>query len=373
MDVPMLPFFAYLSADWAVKRDRWHDVPIEVYYDPKHPYNVDRMIEGTKKSLDYFTANFSPYQHKQVRILEFPNYQRFAQSFANTIPFSESIGFIADLRDPDSIDYPFYVTAHEVAHQWWAHQIIGANAQGSTLLSESLAQYSALMVQEHEYGRDKMRRFLKYELDRYLSDRGGELVEELPLFRVENQPYIHYRKGSLVLYRLREEIGEDAVNRALAKFLKDKAFAPPPYPTSNDLLGYIRAEAPADKQALIADLFERITFYDNRVVEAEAEKRADGKYDVTLELHAEKRYADGKGVETPGQLDDDVEIGVFARGASGKEADEKRLFFEKRRLTEADQKLTLVVDEEPYEVGIDPYNKLIDRVSSDNRKHVALK
>ena len=92
-----------------------------------------------------------------------------------------------------------------------------------------------------------------------------------------------------------------------------------------------------------------------------------------LALHAEKRYADGKGVETPGRLDDEIEIGVFARGKSGKEADEKRLFFEKRRLTEAEQKLTLVVDEEPYEVGIDPYNKLIDRVSTDNRKHVALK
>jgi len=175
-----------------------------------------------------------------------------------------------------------------------------------------------------------------------------------------------------VLYRLREEIGEDAVNRALAKFLKERAFAPPPYPTSKDLLGYIRAEAPADKQDLVADLFERITFYDNRVVEAQARKRDDGKYEVTLALHAEKRYADGKGVESPGRLDDDVEIGVFARGKSGKESDEKRLFFEKRRLTEADQKLVLVVDEEPYEAGIDPYNKLIDRVSTDNRKHVAL-
>jgi aminopeptidase N len=373
MDAPMLPFFAYLSANWAVKKDKWHDVAIEVYYDPKHPYNVDRMIDGTKKSLDYFTANFSPYQHRQVRILEFPNYQRFAQAFANTIPFSESIGFIADLRDPDAIDYPFYVTAHEVGHQWWAHQVIGANVQGSTMLSESLAQYSALMVQEHEYGRDKMRRFLKYELDRYLSDRGGELVEELPLFRVENQPYVHYRKGSLTLYRLKEEIGEDAVNRALAKFLADKAFRPPPYPTSKDLLAYLRAEAPAEKQDMVSDLFERITFYDNRVVEADARKRDDGKHELTLGLHAEKRYADGKGVETPGTLDDEVEIGVFARGKSGEESDEKKLYFEKRRLTEADSKLTLVVDEEPYEAGIDPYNKLIDRVSTDNRKHVALK
>ena len=174
MDGPMLPFFCFLSARWDVKRGEWRGMPIEVYYDRKHPYNVDRMISATQKSLDYFTANFSPYQHKQVRILEFPRYARFAQSFANTIPFSESIGFIADLRDPDDIDYVFYVTAHEVAHQWWAHQVIGADVQGSTMIVESLAQYSALMVMEKEYGREHMRRFLRYELDRYLSGRGGE-------------------------------------------------------------------------------------------------------------------------------------------------------------------------------------------------------
>lgn len=35
------------------------------------------------------------------------------------------------------------------------------------MLSESLAQYSALMVMEERYGPRQMRRFLKYELDRY--------------------------------------------------------------------------------------------------------------------------------------------------------------------------------------------------------------
>ena len=67
-----------------------------------------------------------------MRILEFPRYATFAQSFPNTIPYSESIGFIArvDPDDPKDIDYPYYVTAHEVAHQWWAHQVIGAQRPG---------------------------------------------------------------------------------------------------------------------------------------------------------------------------------------------------------------------------------------------------
>ena len=313
MDRPMLPFYCYLSARWEVRRGEWNGLPIEIYYDPGHPYNVDRMIRASQESLDYFTANFSPYQHKQVRILEFPRYARFAQSFANTIPFSESIGFIADLRDADDIDYVYYVTAHEVAHQWWAHQVIGADVQGSTMIVESLAQYSALMVMEKKYGREHMRRFLKYELDRYLSGRGGEVIEELPLMRVENQQYIHYAKGSLVFYRLREEIGEKTLNRALADFIRDKAFQQPPYTTTLELLDYIRAQAPPEKHPVIDELFAKIVFYDNRVVAAHSRRREDGKFDVEIEFAAAKRESDGLGREVPLSVDDWMQVGVFDR------------------------------------------------------------
>ncbi len=372
MDRPMVPFFAYLSARWDVRKGEWHGLPIEIYYDSKHAYNVDRMISSAQKSLDYFEANYTPYQHKQVRVLEFPNYQRFAQSFANTIPYSEAIGFIADLRDKDDIDYVYYVTAHEMAHQWWGHQVVSASMQGSTMLIESLAQYSALMVMEKEYGRDKLRRFLRFELDQYLRERGGELVEEQPLMRVENQQYIHYRKGSLVFYRLRDEIGEAALNRALKRFLTDKAYQQAPYATSRELLAYIRAEAPQDKQALITDLFEKIVFYDNRVTEAKAHQRADGQWDVTMTLHLAKMEADGKGKETPRVYDEPVEIAVFARAKGAKERDERVLFTDRRVLQGSDPVVTVTVREQPFDVGVDPYNKLIDRVSRDNRKEVSV-
>lgn len=371
MDRPMVNFYAFLSARWKVKKGDYKGIPIEIYYDPKHPYNVDRMIEATQKSLAYYESNFSPYQHKQVRIIEFPGYSAFAQSFANTIPYSESIGFIADLRDKDAIDYVFYVTAHEVAHQWWGHQLVAARVQGAAMLSESLSQYSALMVMEKEYGPAKMRRFLKYELDRYLAGRGTEALEEPPLYRVEGQSYVYYRKGSLVFYRLREEIGEEALNRALHKYLERYAYQQPPFTISTEFLAYVRAEARPDQQAMITDLFENITLYDNRVEAATAKKRADGKYDVTLDLHAAKLYADEKGKERAGKLDDWIEVAVFARGPSGGESDEKVLYLKRHRVTTNEPTVTVTVDEAPYEAGFDPYNKLIDRVSDDNRMRVS--
>jgi hypothetical protein len=370
-DAPILPYFCYLSARWQIKRGEWHGIPIEIYYDAQHGYNVRRMIEATQKSLDYYTQNFSPYQFRQVRILEFPGYSQFAQSFSNTIPFSESIGFIADLRDPENIDYVMYVTAHEMAHQWWAHQVIGGNVQGQNMLAESMSQYSALMVMEKEYGPTKMRKFLKYELDRYLRGRGGELVEELPLMRVENQPYIHYSKGSLVFYRLKDEIGEENLNRALAKFVHDKAFQRPPYTTTKEFLEYVRAVTPPEKQSLITDLFERIVFYDDRVLDATAKKRPDGKYDVKIHYTAAKFETDGKGAEKPLPVDDWMDVGVFSKR---KDPDGERppLEVEKQHITASEGTITLVVDEEPAEAGVDVYNKLIDRVPDDNRKTVRI-
>jgi aminopeptidase N len=88
-----------------------------------------------------------------MRVLEFPAYASFAQSFPNTVPWSEDIGFIADITDPEDIDYVYYVGAHEVAHQWWAHQVSAANVQGQSSIIETLAQYSALMLMEREYCR----------------------------------------------------------------------------------------------------------------------------------------------------------------------------------------------------------------------------
>jgi aminopeptidase N len=366
-EAPILRFFSIQSARYAVRSERYKGVDLAVYHHPPHDMNTARIMNALKLALDYGDANFSPYQFRQIRVIEFPDYARFAQSFANTIPYSEGLGFIANYEDPEKIDLATYVTAHEVGHQWWAHQVIGADEQGSTLLVETLAQYTALMVMKHHYGPDMIRKFLRYELDSYLRDRGGDVLPEQPLATVENQPYIHYRKGSLVMYRLQDEIGEAAVNRALRKLIARYAFKGPPYPTSRDLIADIRSEAPADKQALITDLFERITLYDAKVTRAESRRRGDGRYDVTLTIEARKLYADGRGRETEAPLNESFDVGVFEvePGKKGFSAG-KVLSFRHMPIHSGRQEITVTVDRVPRYAGVDPYNKVIDRNSGDN-------
>ena len=395
MDRKMLNFYAFNSGRYEVKRDKWNDVNIEIYYHKGHEYNVKRMIDGVKKSLQYYTANFSPYQHKQVRIIEFPRTGgNIAQSFANTIPFSEGIGFIADVDETnaDAVDYPFAVTAHEMAHQWWAHQVIGANVQGATLLSESLSEYSSLKVLEKQYGKSQMRKFLKDALDKYLQGRTFENKKERPLMLNENQQYIHYNKGSLVLYALSDYIGEKNMNGALSNFIKKVGFQEAPYTNSIELVDELRTVTPDSLKYLINDMFETITLYDNRITEAKSKKLPNGTYqvDITFEVAKYKANDNGKKIykNTKGQtltytkkgekkatlsypLNDYVEIGIFTKQTiKGKKSD-KELYLKKVKINKIDNKVTIIVKEKPTEVGVDPYNKLIDTKSDDNMRELA--
>ncbi len=369
MDAPMQNMSAFLSARYAVRSETVDGVELSVYHHPEHDWNVDHMMETMKKSLDYFGENFSPYQYRQMRILEFPAFLgNFAQSFPNTIQWSEGLGFIARLDDPGDIDYVFYVGAHEMAHQWWGHQVSSANVQGGTVLVETLAQYSALMVMEREYGPHVMRRFLAFELDNYLSARGSESREELPLVRVENQGYIHYRKGSIVMYALKDVLGEDDVNRALANLIDETAYQYDPYPRSVDLVRHLKAVAEnEDEIALIDDLFERIVLWDLAVEEARTTDNGDGTWTVSMTVEAAKLEADGRGRETAVGLDMPIDIGVFARRPSdGGFGAADVIQLDKQRVVSGTNTFEFVVDRRPAAVGVDPYHKLIDRQTDDN-------
>jgi len=355
-----------------VKRDVYQGVNgpinIEIYYDPHHPYDVDDMIGAAKAGLAYYEKNYSPYEFKQFRIMEFPRYRTFAQSFPNTVPFSEAIGFIGRVEKPDDIDFTYFVTAHELAHQWWGHQLIGGAVAGSNMMSESLAEYSALRIAEHTYGDDQMHKFLKHELDGYLRGRAGESRKEPPIVLVQRESYVWYQKGSLVMYGLADFIGEDKVNLALHNFLMQYRYAnatdnqDAPYPDTRQFVDALRAQTPPEYQYYITDAFENIVLYDNKALTATYVQTPDKKYKVTLTVQAKKFKSDGSGNETPMPLADYIDIGVF----SGKKDHEKALYLKKEKITQEKNTFEIIVDQLPTRAGIDPINKLIDRIPDDN-------
>jgi ABC-type transport system involved in multi-copper enzyme maturation permease subunit len=387
MDAPMANMYAFNSARYEVRRATWRGpvcagalrdgcvprdttVGIEVYYHKGHEYNVERMIRSVQRSLDYFTRSYGPYQHRQVRIIEFPRYASFAQSFPNTIPYSEGIGFISELKDDKGRDMPFQVTSHEVAHQWWGHQVLPADVQGSTMIVESLAEFSSMMVVEKEYGRHAMEKYMNAELDWYLRGRGTEAKRELPLALVEGQGYIRYGKGGLTLYALRDYIGEEAMNRALASYVRKASFQRGPYTTTRDLIAELRAVTPDSLQYLVGDLFETITLWDLKTEDATATRRPDGRWAVRVQVAAKKVRADTAGAEREVPMADHVTIGLFGAKTDTQDRLGAPLYLGKHRVTGRTAVVDLVVDRKPETAAVDPYHLLIDRDPKDNVRDV---
>jgi hypothetical protein len=363
-------FYSFLSARYEVAREEKNGINYEVYYHKDHARNVPRMLKSMQKSIEYYTENFGPYYHKQCRIIEFPRYAQFAQAFPGTMPYSEGIGFIEDFQEKkDDIDMVFYVVAHEMGHQYWAHQECGAYMQGAEMTTETFAQYSALMVMEKEYGRDIMRKFLEYETDKYLKGRSRETLKEMPLGKCENQGYIHYNKGSAVMYYLKEMIGEARVNAGLKTFLEKFRYKEAPYPVSADVIAEFSAQTPDSLQYIIQDLFWDITLFENRTTAASVKDLGNGKWEVTIQTESRKLKADELGKEHEVPVNDLIDIGAFAKPEGDKKYG-KTLYRKRVKISQKDNTFTFTVDEKPDKAGIDPFRLLIDREPKDNLREV---
>lgn len=387
MDSRIKNYYGFNSGRYAVKRDKWGDVGLEIYYHPGHGYNLGHMMNGLKGALAYNSRYFGPYQHRQARIIEFPlTAGGYATTFANSIPFSE-VQFLADIREED-INFPFYIAAHEMAHQWWGNQLLPADVLGARMLTESMAEYTALKVMERQYGKAVMRRFLKLNLDLYLKGRGGESRAERALIYAEpGQDYVNYRKGALVFYALSEYLGEEKLNAAVKAYLDEVRFQEAPYTTSLEMLAHIRAATPDSLAYLIEGLFETITLYDNWVEDARVTPLEDGRYQVDIGFIVSKYrsgeggkrlFADENGTSLSHQsrrrkspvrslpLQDYIELGIFGTKAADGGREEEALYLQKHRITRIHNQATVIVDEPPAAIAVDPYYKLIDAEAGDN-------
>lgn len=379
-DTPIQAFFNFVSADYEVLREKAYlpdgeEVNIEIFYDASHPYNLDRFLQSYQDGLTYFSETYGDFQFRQMRLLEFPRYATFAQSFPNTVPFAESFGWVANFSDPNDFDYVYYVTAHELAHQWWGHQITPNYTRGSNLISEALAEFSALILSERRYGKDNMKRFLKDELDSYLRGRANESKKE-NVFINCNRAYQWYYKGSLILYGLRDLIGAEAMDSALYAFNRDFGLRKsPPFPGSSDLYRYLQAATPDSLQYYLEDTWEKITLYDNRTESVTAKKMSEEEYEITLDIRSQKLYADETGRESNAEYEADyIDIGIFAAEDTDENGRNRvnPLYLKKHKIKPGQSTITVKVKGLPEKAGIDPYNKLIDRIPDDNTASIAI-
>ncbi len=364
MDRP-IPFrFAFASADFSIKKEHYRGIDVELYYHPRHDFNIDYMLQSIKNAFDYCIDEFGLYPYTHFRFVEV---SQFTQGFAataypNTIFTIENWGFIADLRYRKHRMVQELI-AHELSHQWWGGQIRPENIEGATVLTETLAQYTEFMVLEKALGKHHVVQGLNTEMDLYLSQRGFE--KENPLHRVNFQPHVAYNKGSKIMYALKDLIGEEAINLALRHLIRDFAYPKTP-PSTDDLLQALYRVSATEYHELINDWMKKIIVYDLKMEAVDIQPLKDGRYQLNLKIHTKKIEDDGWGKETLMPINEKFTIGVFTGHPNRSFNQENILYLEKHHFSQETTSLSITVDQKPAYVGIDPYIVMIDKDRMDN-------
>lgn len=350
-----------LSGRYAMQRENYQGVNVEVYYHPDHAYNIERIMDGLKDSHTYGSKYFSPYPYTDLRIVEVPDYMQegAARHFPTTFIWKESEGFTTRLDSTD-IDMLYAVAAHENTHHWWAGIVTPAYAEGAMMLTESITQYVMAVLLEKKYGKENTRNYLKSELKSYLVHRKNDREGERPLaYSSVQQSYIGYKKSSVVMYALQEYLGEDSVGSALGRIVDQYGFGMDYFPLSTDLLTEFYKVCPDSLTYLVKDMFEKVTLYENKAISARMQQDSSGLFLTELELQTIKYYADSVGNQQKAPMNDYIYVALF-------DENDDEIYYEKQLFRQDTSKLIIKTKQRPAKAGIDPWLLLIDRGMDDN-------
>ena len=355
--------YPFVSAKYNVVTDTFKNIDVSIYYHEDHDYNLEKMNASIKKTMNYCEQKFSPYQPGQIRIVEIPRYFDNSYSYRGTLLFAENMLFVADENTKRNIDLPFYLTCFEIAKQWWSQQIAPANVKGKLLLTESLAEYTALMVMEKEYGYKDMQKFLLYNQDMYRINMAHKELKEIPLYLASEEEFVALYKGGLTFYTLKDYIGEKNMNRALRSYIQKYNQTIPPYPTSLNLLELIENEIPDSLHFLINDMFRSVVSYNNQVDSCYYNVKKNGLFEANIYVSCKKFRLDSNSKQEDLELSDWIDLGIYTRSADKKDS---LVFLKKEYIDSKNSEFHIILKDLPYKAGIDPFYKLMDQDLSDN-------
>ncbi len=232
-------FFNIVAGKW----DVWKGDGVEIYYHPKHDYNVEEMGEALEGSRKYYSEWFYEYPWQDLRLNEFPALASYAQGFPTNITFSESIGFLT--RSTPEAQTAFLVTAHEAAHQWWGNIILPGVGPGGNLLSEGMAHFSTILLFDEMKGERDRIEFCKLIEGNYGDNRMVD--SERSLLWTDGSRggdnTVTYDKGGFVFWMLHGLMGEEASLAAIHDFV-EQYHGNSDHPVLQDYLRVLREHAP---------------------------------------------------------------------------------------------------------------------------------
>ncbi|GAB3834035.1 M1 aminopeptidase family protein [Hymenobacter jeollabukensis] len=358
------PNFGLLSAHYAVRRARQGPVTVEVWFHPAHGANAARVLAAATRSLRVLSARYGAYPHPTLRIAEVPAWAPFgAYALPGLVLFTEDRGFTAAPQSAD-VDLLLRRVAHEVSHQWWGHTLDPADVLGGSTLIETLAKHSEQLVLADAHGPEALPAVLAFDEDRYLAGRTDEAATEPAMLAVDDQAYLYYGKGAVMMSSLRARLGPAAVDRALARLLVTYG-GPHGAATTRDLWTALLTEAPtATDRAAVDEWLTRQVVRELRVDTALVQPAADGRFQAEIRISARKTAGQGRREIAQSTDGETVEVTVL----DGPPGSGRLLYHGEERVVGSQIQLKLRLPKRPAYVVVDPAVRYLDRDRTNNQR-----
>jgi hypothetical protein len=262
-----------VAGNWKVKRGDG----VALYYDARHPWNVDEMFEALQGARRWYGAWFAPFPWGELRLSEFAGLASYAQGSPGNITFSESIGFLT--RSKPEANAAFWITAHEAAHQWWPNIAMAGLGPGGEVLSEGMAHFSTILLTEQVKGLEQRMAFCQEIENRYSHTRRGD--SERPLVKVNGElpgdGRIIYDKGGWALWMLYQLMGRDNSLAAQREYLEANRDSRD-HPLLQDYLAVMRRHAPDTTafDAYVKQWFYGVVTPQYQIVDPEVKREGSG-------------------------------------------------------------------------------------------------
>jgi aminopeptidase N len=306
--------------------------------------------------MEFYTEQFGPYPYGHITVVEQAGKGGGASAEASVIEYGEQYALMNPDDSPNGFDLPYYILAHEIAHQWFGSaQITPANVEGAGVLIEGLAVYAGMQVLEKKYGEGHLQQYVNFLHSFY--ERPRSLAT--PSLLQANESFLYYRKGGLAMHVVSKYIGKEKVNGALRTLLQKHSSGELPLLTTLDLYREIKNVTPDSLNYLLRDLFETNTYWRLKTKQLSRKQTTGGDWQVTLKVQAQKVIVDSTGSEKEMPMNDLLEVGIYDEG-------NEPLYLQMHRIRSGEQTINVTVPRKPGSGGIDPNNLMIDLRRDDN-------
>ena len=299
--------------------------PVEFFYDPVQTYTLDRMADEYQEALTYFVERYGEAPFDTLTMAQQSLHYDGMGNRAGLGFATEILGWKSNLaRSKGSVIRK--MAAHMMGMSWFGDQIIPANVAGAKVIHAGLPYWSAGIYLEASNDVEANRERRRQDMRELFRQRRSLKDEESPFILELKDSTMIRKKGMIMMTYLADLVGEKAIEASFQSFLEEWRYRPAPFPTAEDFMIHLQRQVPERYHPQLVDIFEKVTRWDLRMVEAKAEPLEEGRWQVRAVIDVRKFYTSGLGEEREVDFATPVSVAL----ATGRRFSEESMLATKR-------------------------------------------